>query len=43
MIYDLVSNKEHLTNAIALNSSMVNVARLTGPAIAGVVLEKFGA
>lgn len=43
MIYDMVDNKEHLPNAIALNSSMVNIARLTGPAVAGIVLEEFGA
>jgi MFS family permease len=43
MIYDMVANKEHLPNAIALNSSMINTARLIGPAISGIVLEKLGA
>ena len=43
MVYDMVNNKEHLPNAIALNSSMVNTARLIGPALAGIVLEEFGA
>jgi MFS family permease len=43
MIYDMVDNKEHLPNAIALNSSMVNIARFTGPALSGILLEKFGA
>lgn len=43
MIYEMIDNKEHLPNAIALNSSMVNAARLVGPAVAGIVLEKFGA
>jgi MFS family permease len=43
MVYDMVDNKEHLPNAIALNSSMVNTARLIGPAMAGIVLEKLGA
>lgn len=43
MVYDMVAHKEHLANAIALNSSMVNGARLIGPALAGVVLENFGA
>jgi MFS family permease len=42
MIYDMVNNKEYLPNAIALNSSMVNIARLAGPAIAGIILKKFG-
>ncbi|HYG01447.1 MAG TPA: MFS transporter [Chryseosolibacter sp.] len=43
LIYDMVSHKDHLPNAIALNSSMVHAARLAGPAIAGIVLEKLGA
>lgn len=43
MVYDMVDQKEHLLNAIALNSSMVNVARLIGPSLAGLVLAKFGA
>ncbi len=43
MVYEIVGNKEDLPNAIALNSSMVNLARLIGPAISGIVLEKLGA
>jgi MFS family permease len=43
MIYEMVDKKEDLANAIALNSSMVNLARLIGPAISGIVLESFGA
>lgn len=31
-------DKEHLGNAIALNSSMVNMARLIGPSLAGAVI-----
>jgi MFS family permease len=34
----LIEHKEDLGNAIALNSSMVNLARLAGPSIAGVVI-----
>lgn len=34
----MIENKEDLGNAIALNSSMVNVARLLGPSIAGIVI-----
>jgi MFS family permease len=34
----MIENKNDLGNAIALNSSMVNVARLVGPSIAGVVI-----
>lgn len=43
LVYEIVDNKEDLPNAIALNSSMVNLARLIGPAISGIVLEKLGA
>jgi len=43
LVYDMVDDKSTIPNALALNSSMVNLARLIGPAIAGVVLEKLGA
>lgn len=43
MVYDMVDQREMLPNAIALNSSMVNVARLVGPALAGFALSEFGA
>jgi MFS family permease len=35
-------NKEDLGNAIALNSSIVNLARLAGPAIAGIIIAAVG-
>ena len=35
-------DKQDLSNAIALNSSIVNVARLIGPAIAGIVIAALG-
>jgi len=35
-------NVEDLPNAIALNSSMINAARIVGPAIAGVVVAQVG-
>src|SRR6266446_5426721 len=38
----MIENKEDLGNAIALNSSMVNAARLVGPSIAGVVIVAIG-
>jgi len=41
LIRDLIVDKSDLPNALALNSSMVNLAKLIGPAIAGIVLEKF--
>jgi len=43
MVNEIIDNKDHLPNAIALNSSMVNLARLVGPALSGIVLEKLGA
>lgn len=42
LIRDLIVDKANLPNALALNSSMVNLAKLIGPAIAGFVLEQFG-
>lgn len=43
LVNDLVEDKDDLPNALALNSSMVNIARLVGPALSGLVLVKFGA
>jgi MFS family permease len=43
LVYEMIDSKEDLSNAVALNSSMVNLSRLVGPAIAGFVLEQFGA
>lgn len=39
----LIHNEKYLTNAIALNSILVSVSRLTGPAIAGILLANVGA
>lgn len=41
-LIQMVEDKEDLGNAIALNSSMVNVARLIGPALAGFVIAGVG-
>jgi len=41
-VVEMVENRGDLPNAIALNSSMVNAARLVGPAIAGVLIAAFG-
>lgn len=38
----MVDKKEDLANAIALNSSMVNGARLLGPSIAGILIASTG-
>jgi MFS family permease len=43
LVHELVRDKTDLPNALALNSSMVNLARLIGPALSGIILEKFGA
>ena len=40
MIQMVGSTREDLSNAIALNSSMVNAARLVGPAVAGLVIAR---
>ena len=41
-VVQMIERREDLGNAIALNSSMVNGARLIGPAIAGVVIAAVG-
>jgi MFS family permease len=43
MVHEMVNDPEDLPNALALNSSLVNFARIVGPALAGIVLQKFGA
>lgn len=42
LVYDMVNDKKDLPNALALNSSMVNLSRLIGPGIAGIAIEKLG-
>ncbi|OOQ61340.1 MFS transporter [Mucilaginibacter pedocola] len=42
LVYEMVEDKADLPNALALNSSMVNLSRLIGPGIAGIALEKLG-
>ncbi|MGH9488715.1 MAG: MFS transporter [Terriglobales bacterium] len=41
-LVEMVEGREALGNAIALNSSMVNVARLIGPALAGLIIALWG-
>ncbi len=41
-LLQMIENRQDLGNAIALNSSMVNVARLIGPSIAGIVIAAVG-
>jgi MFS family permease len=41
LVHQLV-DIEDLANAVALNSSMINAARIVGPALAGLVVANFG-
>jgi MFS family permease len=41
-VLDMIEHREDLSNAIALNSSMFNAARLVGPAIAGLTIGVLG-
>lgn|SRR5574344_219141 len=41
-VVNLVDNTEDLGNAISLNSSVFNLARLIGPAVAGVLIASVG-
>lgn len=41
-LVQMIEDRNDLSNAIAINSSMANGARLVGPAIAGLVIGAFG-
>src|SRR5581483_1815355 len=41
-VVEIVTNREDLPNAIALNSSMVNTSRILGPTIGGLLIAGFG-
>ncbi len=41
-VNDLITDKDFLTNAIALNSTVFNTARVVGPAIAGLLIPIAG-
>ena len=41
-VVQMVEERADLSNAIALNSSMVNAARLIGPSLAGIIIAAFG-
>jgi len=42
LIPEFVEDPAHLPNAVALNSSAFNAARLLGPSIAGIILSVYG-
>ena len=41
-VVEMIEDRADLPNAIALNSSMVNMARLVGPTVAGLLIAAFG-
>jgi MFS family permease len=41
-VIQMVEDKQDLGNAIALNSSMVNLARMIGPSVAGIIIAASG-
>ncbi len=41
-VHDIIEDKNDLGNAIALNSSIFNGARIIGPSIAGLIIERMG-
>jgi MFS family permease len=41
-LVEMIQDRQDLGNAIALNSSMVNVARLLGPSLAGLLVASLG-
>lgn len=41
-VVEMVEKREDLANAIALNSSMVNAARLVGPSVGGIIIAAVG-
>ena len=42
LLVELIEDRRDLPNAIALNSSMVNFARLVGPSLAGILIASVG-
>ena len=43
MIHDVLYEAADLPNALSLTSAMASLAKLLGPALSGIILEKFGA
>lgn len=41
-VVEMVEDRAHLSNAIALNSSIVNASRIIGPSIGGIVIAAVG-
>jgi MFS family permease len=43
MLHDVVSNPDHLPNAVSLTTATASLAQLLGPALSGIVLSAYGA
>jgi len=43
LIHEVLYEEADLPNALSLNSAMASLARLAGPALAGIILQKLGA
>jgi MFS family permease len=43
LIFRLIDRREHMANVIGVNATMVHLARLAGPALAGLVIAWIGA
>jgi len=43
LVYELVDDKQDVPNAVAFNSTMLNLSKLLGPAVAGFAIERLGA
>lgn len=43
MLHEVLYDKADLPNALSLTSATASLAKLLGPALSGIILEKFGA
>ncbi|MDR6546743.1 MFS family permease [Chryseobacterium rhizosphaerae] len=43
MINEVITNDEDLPSALSLTAAMASIAKLAGPALSGIIIQKFGA
>ncbi len=43
LVHEMVNDKADVPNAVALNATLTNLALLIGPALSGIILERYGA
>lgn len=43
LVHEMVNEQSDVPNAVALNATLTNLALLIGPALSGIILEKYGA